>query len=406
MVSHLHHPQGPGDEPAALAYDPSDPAFHTDPYPLYARLREEAPIHRSRSDAPAWVVTRYADCLALLRHPQVGCTLDLDPLAGVRGRGHLALVRRAREQQRVHRLLGEAVTPWTVQRLRPACEAMASCLLEAARAHEVLDLMPQLASPVAATLVCDLLDVPPGERARFREWLPELERALDAEPGSPERERSDAARSACAAYLAGRVAEDERAPRGGLLTRLSGRGGAEEPPGQPERITSIVQLALASYLLTRGLIGNLALALLRDREALRLVQADPGSVVHAVGECLRWDPPVQLAERVALADLDLHGRGVEAGEKLWLLVGAANRDPRSFRRPERFEALRAGPPQLGAGLGGPLGAGLELARMGAEVAISGLVRRIPRLVLAGDHLGGRSRSPFRAPERLPVAIAG
>lgn len=390
--------------PAILAYDPSDPAFHADPYPLYARLREEAPLHRSRGDAPAWVVTRYADCLEVLRRPDAGFAFGFDPHPGVQGVGHRSLARRAALHSEVRRLVSRAVTPWTVQRLRPAAERRVACLLEAIRGRDLVELMGEVAEPVAVALVCELLEVPAGDRARFREWAPDLAAALVS--GTPNRcARPDAVRRACADYLARRVEEDERKPAGGLLTRLADAEEGARRMSRAERVTTSMQLAVASYVMARGLIGNLCLALLQHREALAAIRSDPSSVPYAVDECLRWDPPLQLGLRVALESFELRGQEIRAGQGVWLLIGAAHRDGRVFLEPDRFDPLRAGPPHLVRGFGGPFGIGAEVARLGAEVVADGLFRRIPRLVLAGDRLDRRRSAFFRSPERLPVAIA-
>ncbi len=388
----------------ALAYDPHDPAFHQDPYPLYARLREEAAIHRSRTDTSAWVLSRYADCLALLRDPRVGSLQGFDTRTGPAGGGVRTLARRAREQARARRLVARAVTPWTLQRQRPRLERLVDCQVEAFGGRDAVELM-QLAQAVAVTSVCELLDVPTGERAPFREWLPAFAHGLESGASDEAQRLSRAARNFLADHLAERVAADERSPAGGLLTRLAGAEEQGVRLDRRARVTSGVDLALAGYLTSYGLLGNALLALLSHPEAFHARRADPASIPFAVDECLRWDPPLQVVVRFALEDFALRGHAVRAGDPLWLLVGSANRDPRCFLEPERFDPLRAGPPHLGGGLGGAFGIGAELARQGAEVALRRLVRARPRLVLASDHLDRRAMGLFRFPGRLPVAVA-
>ena len=225
----------------------------------------------------------------------------------------------------------------------------------------------------------------------------------DGELAIIDREADEAPRRGRAAYLAERGDADDRAPAGGLLTRLSVEGAEGGAP--QDRVTLALQLALAGYLVSRGLVANTLLAVLQHRSAWRGLVEEPAAASRAVEECLRWDPPLQLAARVALCDFRLHGRPVDAGDSLWLLLGSANRDPRSFRDPDRFDPDRVGPPCLGSGPGGPFGIGSELGRLAAEVTLRERARSRPRIVLAGEDLEREPSALLRVPGRLPVTLS-
>jgi len=358
--------------------DPRDPACRDDPYPYYARLRSEAPFLRTSLDGEeVWLVSRYEDCLRILRDRRFSVPPHLRP------RGPLA----------------EVLGPRFVESLRPRVAEIATDLLDRAEERGAADLVADFAFEVPARVACELLGVPARDRHLFRAWLPELSRGF--EPvlvSSEERARCDAATEALGAYFEEHVRRRRGGPGRDLLSSLTGLDDAG-------RVASCLQVLDAACETPMALIGNGALALARHPDQRRRLREDPHLAVSAVEECLRWDSPVQVACRIAEEEVFLDGLVIERSRMVLALLGSANRDPAVFEDPDTFQIERSGPPHLSFGCGERVCLGAHLARMEAQIALRLLVRRFPELHVPDVRLVRRPSLLLRSLECLPVVLA-
>ena len=384
------------------------PEVHDDPYPLYRRLREHDPVHQS--PLGFWVLTRHADVAALLRDPR----MSSDPRNAVRVRElQASLPDQWREapsmlfldppdHTRLRRLVNKAFTPAAVERLRPRVEQLVGDALDRAAAAGGMDLVAELAYPLPITIICELFAVPPADRQQFRAWSSALVYLLDPVLATDALERAVDARQALRAYVGALVAE-RRARRGPDL--LSALVAAEDDGGrlsEQELVSMCLLLLIAGHETTVNLIANGALALLRHPDQWARLVASPALAGGAVEELLRYDSPVQLTSRSALADVEVAGRHVRQGDELLLLLGAANRDPEQFPDPDRLDLERQGVRHLAFGGGAHFCLGAPLARLEARVALAALATRLPGLRLAGEPRR-RDTITLRGLQRLPVA---
>jgi cytochrome P450 len=367
--------------------DPFLPEHRRDPYPLYRKLRELDPVHRS--PAGPLILTRHADATAVLRDPRFSS--NPSHLGGERPQvgprrvdTKVLLFLDPPDHTRLRSLVAKAFTPAVVRRLRPRVEQLVAELLDAAAERGSLELIADLAYPLPVAVICELLGVPAGDRALFGTWSSDASRLLDRDIDLDEAavERGGAAIAGFTEYFGGLIQRRRAGPRDDLLSGLI----AAEEDGQrlswEELFTTIILLYLAGHETTVNLIGNGALALLRHPDQLERLRREPSLAPSAVEELLRYDSPVHLTARIATTDLAVAGVPVPRGDQVIALVAAANRDPAVFADPDGLDVGRRDNRHLSFSAGMHYCLGAALARLEGEVAFAALLRRFPRLELA------------------------
>jgi len=386
-----------------------DPAVLSDPYPLFHRLRIEDPVHWE-ADLEFWALTRYADALYALREDSLLSSAIHDSqrsggvgLSSARWFVFLDPPRHTRLRALVH----SAFTPQVVEGLRARIQAIVDELLDRAADAGRLDLIADLGFPLPAIVIAELLGVPPEDRAQFKAWSADLAAAGGlvrmAADGAERLSRARAGGAALNAYFREIIRERRRAPRDDLVSRLTGVQSAEGTLSEEELVDTCALLLFAGHETTTNLIGNGMLALLRHPDELSRLRADPSLIGSAVEELLRYDSPVQMRVRVARETVEIGGRRIAKGQRVLVLVGAANRDPARFPDPDRLDIARPDNRHLAFGHGIHFCTGAPLARLEGAIAIRRLLRRFPRLELATDQLAWRETLTLRGLSALPVS---
>ena len=218
--------------------------------------------------------------------------------------------------------------------------------------------------------------------ARIKTWSDDLASVADNDPQEAVLEQAQRSHFEMRDYVLDVVGERARCPGPDLLSALI----AAEEAGErltPDELFGMVQvLLIAGQETTTNLIGNAIHALLRHPDALAQLRAHSALMTSAIEECARWDSPVQSRTRVTTADLELHDQTVPAGQTLLLLLGAANRDPRAFAEPDRFDIARAHNHHVAFGHGVHYCVGAALARLETRTALEAMLARWPALALA------------------------
>ncbi len=389
--------------------NPTDPEFRRDPYPALARLRETDPVNQTPFGV--WRLTRYDDCLRLLRHTEVGVrrsdgTTMRSAAMPEQFVDEFMLQRDPPAHTRLRRLVSKAFTPRAVERLRPRIEAIAHAQLEAALPRGEMEAIAELALPVPATMICEMMGVPASDRDGFTEWTARTTHLLAAPFQPPDVvERALEAAGALRGYFEAHIAERRGGRRDDLLGDLIAAEEEGDRLAPSELLAHASGLLVAGFETTIGLIGNGILALIRHPEQRERLRASPELLPIAIDECLRFDGPIALTVRIPRQDLELGGKRIPKDATVMAMLAAANRDPAKFPEPDRFDVARRPNEHLAFGGGAHFCLGSHLARMEAEVAIGTLLARTKNLRLAvrEDRLE-MGPSLFRVLARLPIAF--
>ncbi len=386
-----------------------------DPVPAYRRLRESTPIRWNRWQG-TWLLSRYEDVTAVLRDPRFSTDRTrLLPFRMMRSasRRHpdfVSLLDRnllildGDEHRRVRGLVSKAFTPRRVEALRPRIEGIVDELLDAAAARGEMELVHDLAHPLPVIVIAELLGVPLEDRERFRAWSGDVVQILDLLSGREGLRPAWRGAEGLAGYFRGLLAERRRAPKDDLLSAMLAAEEDGRALAEADLLALSALLLAAGHETTTNLIGNAVLALLRHPGERKRLQDDPSRMPGAVEEFLRFDSPVQLTDRVITEDLDFRGHHFRRGQLAVCLLGAANHDPARFPDPDRLDITRGDRGHLAFGLGPHVCLGAPLARLEAELALAGLLRRFPDFSGPIEPPARRASIVLRGPTALPLDL--
>ncbi len=385
-----------------LGANPLDPAFRDDPYPALKRLRESQPVHQAPFGM--WRLTRYDDIERLLREVRAGVRRSDGTRPGEESTGgsEFMLQQDPPDHTRLRKLVSKAFTPRAIERWRPRAEVIVEELLDRVEAKGELDVIADLALPVPSTLICEMLGVPVEDRASFTVWTADATHGLAAQMSPPDVvERAAQAAEHLEEYFEDLIQSRRQEPREDLLSDLIRAEEAGDRLSRNELLSQSIGLLIAGFETTIGLIGNGVRALIRHPRELEKLRRDPGLIESAVEECLRYDGPIPLTVRILHEDAEFAGVRVPKDAQVFAMLAAANRDPEVFQEPDRFDIERRDNRHLAFGGGTHFCLGTHLARLEAQLAIGGLVRRLPGLELVNEKVEW-GPSLFRVPGRLPV----
>jgi len=381
--------------------------FRANPYPLLGMLREHQPL--AKTPMGLWAVSRYADVERLLRGvaagmrrldgtpfviPDVPADAQFDP-------NDFMLLQDGAPHSRLRKLVAKAFTPRMIERLRPAVQEVCDACIDRVLAKGSLDVAEDVARIVPSTLICMMLGVPLVDRPRFTEWTAHATHALSAQFAPLGAARAAPALAKLVEYFTGLIEERRRSLGDDLLSEMIRAEEEGDRLSPAELLVQSVGLLGAGFETTIGLISLGVRQLLLHPDELARLERDPTLIATAVEECLRFDPPILGTLRVLHEPVEWHGQTLAADTPVLALLGAANRDPRVFSEPDRFDVARNGPPHWGFGGGEHFCLGAHLARLEAQLAIGTLVRRVRGMELRDEKLTW-SESLFRVPARLPV----
>lgn len=384
-----------------------------DPHSIYARLRAEGRVHRMVDPfrrVPIWIVTRYADCVEVLKDPRL--VKDMDKLPPEVEKRYFPLgdggqvLRKSMinadppDHGRLRRRMQRVFSPQGMEALRERVQAIADELLDQAAPRGQMDLIADYAFPLPVTVIAELLGVPSEHRERFRRWSRAI---INVTVDPDDLERGRAAVRELTGYFREVLAERRKDPRGDIASLL---GEAEELTPD-ERLSMCFLLLVAGHETTVNLIGNGMLALFRNPAERRRLEEDPSIVASAVEEMLRFESPAETSSvRFALEDCEIAGTRVPAGEAVCAGILSANRDPAEFPDPDRLDLTRAPNRHIAFGFGIHFCLGAPLSRLEGAVAFPTLLRRLPDLRLAVDPASLRwsDRLLLRGLQSMPVTF--
>jgi len=397
-----------------LDYKPNDAATLADPFPLYARLREEDPAHWSPR-LKAWVLTRYEDvkrvCLdssmssdrlrpffATLPPTEAAKVAEL-----VRYLTLWMVFRDPPEHTRLRRLAAKVFNVRSINALRPNIESLTAWLLESLADQKEFDFIADFAMPLPALVIMDMLGAPREELPRLKRLSDEMALFIGSARDAPEKyQRAGAATREMADLFRELISARRASPQRDLLSELVALDDAGDRLSEDELVATCILLLFAGHETTTHHLANGLLALLRFPDELMKLRANRALAPAAVEELLRYDGPIGAQVRIVQEAHTLHGRQLNPGDRVFLLMNAANRDPRAYDEPDRVDLTRNGVPHLTFGFGMHICLGFPLARLEGQVALPAVLARWRRLELASQRLEWMDSMVLRGMKAMPV----
>jgi cholest-4-en-3-one 26-monooxygenase len=373
-----------------------------DPYPTYRRLRDEAPVYRDDVNN-IWGISRYQDVVDVEKDPG-----RFTSSAGSRPRipGDVSSINNDDPlHQNKRRLVARRFTPRSVKEHEDHVRGVVTDLIDRVAPRGSCDVVADLAAPLPARVICELLGFPPELAPKCQEWsqVTMLSGGTYPTDGS-EPQTSEATMTAVLEFAAAALETIEarrRAPRDDLLSvwahgDLEFPDGTTRPPNDDEIVHEALLLLDGGAETTRTVIGTMCLELACHPEQRAKLVADPGQLAQTgVEEFIRWVTPILNMRRTATEDTELGGQTIRAGDELLLMYGSANRDERAFDAPETLDVTRTHNHHVAFGFGTHFCLGASLARLEIRVMFEELLTRIPEL-----HL-----TPGAEPVKVPSAFA-
>ena len=394
------------------------PDLRRDPFAAYARMRDASPVfHLAPFDV--WMIFDYDGVKRALSDHETFSS-EMSRVPGQGNPGQWFIFFDPPRHTKLRAIISKAFTPRVVAGLEPRIRALSRRLLDDAVARGAngsgeMDLVGDFAVPLPMRVIAQMLGVPDDDWPRYRRWSDVIVRLANTFARDEESARTIAEYRAVTAEMGAFIPElidrrrrDSAAPdrAGGhddLLTRLVDA----DVDGQwlsPQEVLGFVQLLLTGgQETTANLISNAVLCFIERPDQLARLRSAPELLPNAIEEVLRYRSPGQWMPRATTRAVELHGRTIPPGKLVLPMIGSANRDPRHFPDPDRFDIARDTSRHLGFGHGPHACLGAPLARMEARIALSDFLQRIEQFELAGDERWEpRQALHVHGPERLPI----
>ena len=404
---------------APPTYDPADPAVRRDPFPLYARLQDEDPVHWSPA-LRAWVLTRYED----VRQMMLSESMSPDRLrpfyAQLKGerRDTLAEVMRYMslwmvfrdppEHTRLRRLVGTVFNLKALEGLAGPVARVVDHLLDQLPTDRPVDWAQQVAMPLPAYVIMDMLKIPYAAYPELKEASDELRAFIGGARADDDRyARARRGAERLATFFRQVIAERRAAPGDDFVSRMIAARDDEGRLSEDELVATCMLVLFAGHETTTHLLGNAVHALLDHPDQLQRLRDDPALITSAVEEFRRYDGPSNAIARVVKVEHQIEGRTLKAGDRVFGFANAANRDPRAFTDPQDLDIARTPNRHLTFGFGLHFCMGAPLARLEGKLCIGSLVQRFGRI----ERVRGPEGEPdwidalaMRGVSRLPIQL--
>jgi unspecific monooxygenase len=381
--------------PSDLAFDPWDPAFLADPYPVYAELRARGRVqYFERTNQ--WLVPHHADVSALLRDRRLGRTYqhrfthadfgrtapdpEHEPFHVLNDHGMLDL--EPPDHTRIRRLVSKAFTPRTVEQLKPYVRELAGELVSGLVEKGGGDLLTDVAEPLPVAVIAEMLGIPQADRAQLRPWSADICGMYELDPSQETAAKAVRASVEFSEYLKELIAARREEPGDDLISGLIAAYDEGDRLTEQEMISTAVLLLNAGHEATVNATVNGWWALFRNPDQLAALRADHSLIPSAIEELMRYDTPLQLFERWVLDDIEIDGTTIPRGAEIAMLFGSANHDPAVFRSPERLDVTREENPHISFSAGIHYCIGAPLARIELAASMTALLEQAPALTLA------------------------
>ncbi|MEH6948470.1 cytochrome P450 [Bacillus sp. JJ634] len=397
--------------PNITPFSLSSPEFLRNPYPIYDNLRSNNPIYRGNSfKYPGWYITGYEEAVAILkdhinfknRTPLPQTSKKYEHLKNIQN--DMMLFKNQHDHKRLRMLVSKVFSPSVVENYRPYIEETVNDLLNKVQNKRQMDIVTDFAFPLASLIIAKILGVPSEERNQFREWAVSLIETIDFTRTRGTLVNGNDTTMLLIVYFKKLIKKRKQAPQDDLISMLIREEQYGDQLTDEELLATCILLVIAGHETTVNLISNSILTLLNHPEQLRMLKENPLLIKTAVEEFLRYESPTQMTARIALEDIELNGVTIKKGEQVYIMLGAANRDPKKFVEPNVLDITRNLNPHLAFGYGIHFCLGSSLARLEAQIAIQTLLQQMEHLQLATSDLQWRKLIGFRSLKELLVTF--
>ena len=390
-----------------------------DPYPTYARLHEEGPIHFVDIGGQwgVWSIFRHAECSSVAKDPRCSAKRAQQMIVSLPVENQPEFSELARmlglwmifmdppEHTRLRKLLNKGFSQAALESLRPQIEGIVDRMLRPLPHGSEVELLGEFANPMPVRIISEMLGIPHVLQNTFVKWS----RDIALFRGNPNRtvEEARGAQDALielTAYFKNAVAERRRNKGNDLISLLIDIEEEGEVLTEEELYAQCIALLFAGHETTRNLIGNGMYTLLRHPDQMRGLREKPEMIRTAVEELLRFESPVQFTARVLKEEMEICGQRIPKRWSVLCMLGAANRDPNQFKNPNQLNLSRLNNQHLAFGAGPHFCIGNQLARLEGQVAILNLVQRFPQMKLSGPKPEWASTFGFRGLKDLRVTV--
>ena len=377
----------------------SSPEIRRDPFPVYDQIRSASPVFREPATG-LWMVFDYDGVNRVLN--------DHDAFSSKYGPDWLILSDPPRHTK-LRALLSKAFTPRSVANLEQRIRQLSRSLLDQTTGRAEMDLAADYAIPLPMLVIAEMLGIRAGDQPQFKRWTDVMVNMSHAITRDEKAARAESEFKAATvemnAYVSGLLNERRATPKDDLLTRLAEAEVDGARLTQAEILGFFQLLLLAGSETTTNLINNAFLCFAENPGQLANLRAEPNLLPAAIEEVLRYRSPLQWMYRITKRDVEMNGQVIPAGKMVFAMIGSANRDPKQFANPERFEITRDPNPHIAFGHGIHFCLGAPLARLEGRIALSDLLDRVKHFELASSEpWEPREGYQVHGPARLRIRL--
>lgn len=403
--------------PAKVVFDPRDRVTINNPVPVLQALQNEAPVYWCAA-LKGWVITRYDDAKKVLRNDDFSAD-RISPFFEAQPPERQAPIQQLirylntwvafkdpPEHTRLRKLMKSVFLPETVLAQRDEIEQAVTYLIDRVERKHAFDFIDDFAGPLPAIVIMNLLGLPASDMGNLKEWSAKMQLFIGSATTSPEKyELAEEGAIQMAAYFRDAIREREAHPGDDLITQLLALREVDDALTEDEVIGTSMLFLFGGHETTTNLIGNGMRALLQHPAQLKLLREKSDLIEPAIEEMLRFDGPTGASVRVVKNTHAMHGVTLNQGDRIFIMINAANHDPRAFEKPDDFLIDRSPNMHLTFNFGPHFCMGAPLARLEGQVAIAEVVRRLPNLRLALTEYDYMDTMIMRGVRSMPVSNA-
>lgn len=401
----------------SIDYRPEDPAILANPYPLFAQMRAEDPVHWSPR-LKSWILTRYDDIKRVCLEPERMSSDRLRPFFAsipsneakkigdiMRFLSLWMVFKDAPEHTRLRRLTSKVFHNKSMQAMRPQVDTITAWLLDEIGDKSEFDFVADFAGPLPCLVIMAMLGVPKADLARVKRMSDEMALFIGSSRTSSEKyDTAEAATHEMAEYFRHHIAQRRARPGDDLLSELVHHEDNGDRLSEDELIATFILLLFAGHETTTNHLANGLLSLAKFPGEAAKLRASPDIAAAAVEELLRFEGPSGAQVRVVSRAHALRGKDLKEGDRVFVMLNAANRDPQAFPDPDRLDLGRDGVPHLAFGFGMHICLGFPLARLEGQVAFPALLGRFRSIETFGSAPAWINSLVFRGMKALNVSV--